>query len=295
MFKYLRVKSKPDTVEPTPGSLSEAWLAGDSEAPIRLGQLNNLPEKTKRRIYRGLLPAWLLVRYGIDPVTWKGQDGNEYVWLKALPESEVVQVSVRKSAALADEFFHLELADNAFGGIDLNFIILNDPDSPRFDTDIDEQGNPTLFGTINRNRAAEECAMAAGLAPGQVRSSLGASQATLQQLEIFLGTLGQRAYFLEPLTYVSAWVFERRGLAYMRGHKLMDDIHSEFQPGGRLYRALDDSTPFRKAEQWRTVRGRAWAIHDGILEAIDAHWDKLRMVKQIGKLAEVETFPGAVY
>jgi len=295
MFRYLRVKKEIEQVAPRPGSLSGVWLAEDGEAPIRLEQLNYLPEKTKRRIYRGLIPAWLLARYGIDPVTWRGRDGNECVWIKALPESGVVQVSARTSAALTDEFFHLELADNAFGGIDLNFIILNDPDSPRFDTDIDEQGNPTLFGTTHRNLKAEEAAMAAGLAPGQVRSSLGASRATLEQLEIFLGTLGQRAYFLEPLTYASAWIFERRGLAYVRGHKLMDDIHSEFQPGGRLFQALDGSTPFRKPEQWQTVRGRSWAIHDGILDVIGARWDQLRMVKQIGRPAGVETFTGAVY
>jgi hypothetical protein len=43
------------------------------------------------------------------------------------------------------------------------------------------------------------------------------------------------------------------------------------------------------------VRGRAWAIHDGILKALDANWDNIRMVKQIGRQAGVETFPGAKY
>ena len=51
----------------------------------------------------------------------------------------------------------------------------------------------------------------------------------------------------------------------------------------------------RQPEQWKTVRGRAWAIHDGILEVIDATWDNLRMVKRVGKHAGVETFPDAVY
>jgi hypothetical protein len=107
--------------------------------------------------------------------------------------------------------------------------------------------------------------------------------------------LGHRAYFLEPLTYASAWVFERRGFAYVRGHKLMDDIHREFQPGGKLYECLDDGSAFRKRDQAHTVRGRAWAIHDGILDALDLRWDKIRMVKQIGRHAGVETFPQAVY
>jgi hypothetical protein len=75
----------------------------------------------------------------------------------------------------------------------------------------------------------------------------------------------------------------------------MDDIHKEFQPGGRLYRSLDGSSPFRLPDQWNTVRGRAWAIHDGILEMIDTRWDSLRMVKQIGRHAGVETFPDSHY
>ena len=79
----------------------------------------------------------------------------------------------------------------------------------------------------------------------------------------------------------------------MRGHKLMDDIQREFQPGGRLHEALNSSTPFRKPEDVRTGRGRAWAIHDGILEVIDEKWDNLRMIKQIGYNAGVETFPNA--
>jgi hypothetical protein len=107
--------------------------------------------------------------------------------------------------------------------------------------------------------------------------------------------LGHRAYFLEPLTYASAWIFERRGFAYVRGHKLMDDIHREFQPGGKLHQSLNDESPFRKRGQAHTVRGRAWAIHDGILEALDARWDNIRMVKQIGRHAGVETFPQATY
>jgi hypothetical protein len=75
----------------------------------------------------------------------------------------------------------------------------------------------------------------------------------------------------------------------------MDDIHTQFQSGGRLYHALDGSTPFRQPDQWRTVRGRAWAIQDGILEVFDSRWDGLRMVKQIGRDANVNTFPGAVF
>jgi hypothetical protein len=75
----------------------------------------------------------------------------------------------------------------------------------------------------------------------------------------------------------------------------MDDIQREFQPGGKLHACLDEGSPFRKRDWAHTVRGRAWAIHDGVLEALDQRWDRIRMVKQIGRHAGVETFPGAVY
>jgi hypothetical protein len=39
----------------------------------------------------------------------------------------------------------------------------------------------------------------------------------------------------------------------------------------------------------RTVRGRSWAIHDGIL---DEPWDGVRIYKTVGENAGVDTFPG---
>jgi hypothetical protein len=180
-------------------------------------------------------------------------------------------------------------------GVDLLWLELSDPHGPKFDIDKDESGNPLSFGSLYRNLRAEAQSKEAGLSPAQVRGSLGASSLVLAQIEGFFALLGHRAYFLEPLTYASAWVFERRGFAYVRGHKLMDQIQREFQPGGKLHTALDGQTPFRQSDQWRTVRGRAWAIHDGILDKIETNWNDLRMVKQIGRHAGVETFPGAIY
>ena len=43
------------------------------------------------------------------------------------------------------------------------------------------------------------------------------------------------------------------------------------------------------------VRGRAWAIHDGILSVLDTRWNDLRMVKQVGRHAHVNTFPDGIY
>jgi len=295
MLKYFRVKRQPEKVVPDLGAISVSLLEGDANLPFTIRQLNNLPENIKRRVYRGLLPPALLARFGIDPIQWTGANKEPMVFLKAEPESDKVLITARHSPDPADELLALELADNSLNGIELNLIVLNDPTAQRYSIDLTEDGQATMFGTLKRNIKAEENAMQAGLAPGQVRAGLGGSRLVFEQIDTFLSTLGHRAYFLEPLTYASAWVFERRGFAYVRGHKLMDDIHREFQPGGALHQGLDGGSPFRKQGQAPTVRGRAWAIHDGILERIDARWDKIRMVKQIGRHAGVETFPQAVY
>jgi len=295
MFRNLRLKRPPEPRPPEPMPSPLEHIARDAHSPVALRFLNALPETARLRVYRALLPPALLTRFSIDPITGKAADGEAHFRLKAEPDDGAMHLSVKRALDDADPFVCVELSDNAFNSVDLNLLLLNDPDSPRFGTDYDEDGHPTLFGTARRNRTEEARAMQAGLAPAQVRSSLGASERVLAHVDTFLGVLGHRAYFLEPLTYVSAWIFERRGFAYVRGHKLMDDIHKEFQPGGRLHPALDGSTPFRRPEQWNTVRGRAWAIQDGILDAIGAQWNGLRMVKQIGRHAGVETFPGAVY
>jgi hypothetical protein len=43
------------------------------------------------------------------------------------------------------------------------------------------------------------------------------------------------------------------------------------------------------------IRAAAWAIQAGILEAIGAPWNELRMIKQAGHHAGVKTFPDAIY
>ena len=295
MLKYFRIKQEPEKVVPDLGTISLSLLERDATLPFTIRQLNNLPANVKQRMYRGLIPPALLTRFGIDPIQWTNASKEQMVSLKAEENSEKILLTAQSSPNVSDEFFALELADNSLNGIELNLIVLNDPTTPRFSIDQTEDGAPTMFGTLKRNLSAEEKAMQAGLAPGQVRAGLGGSRMVFEQLEAFLSMLGHRAYFLEPLTYASAWVFERRGFAYVRGHKLMDDIHREFQPGGKLYQCLDDRSPFQKRNQADTVRGRAWAIHDGILDALGARWDNIRMVKQIGRHAGVETFPQGTY
>ena len=295
MFKRLRVKTEPKRIGPDPAGISISQLIGDANLPVTLKALNSLPENPKLRLYRTLIPIQVLADFDINPRTWKNPEKVPQVKLVAEPDSNLVKISAWYGNDPQDEFFYLELADNPYNGINLNFLIANNPTTEKFRTDFNDQGQTTLFGTIHRNLVEEERAMQAGLAPGQVREGLRCSQIVFNHIETFLTMMAHHALFLEPLTYVSAWIFEKRGFAYSKGHQLMDTIHEEFQPGGELHKALDGSTPFRQPDQWQTVRGRAWAIHDGLLEAIDKRWDDLKMIKQIGRHAGVNTFPGAKY
>ncbi|MGD2078573.1 MAG: hypothetical protein PVH18_09335 [Chloroflexota bacterium] len=295
MLKYLRIGKQETPTGPDPIELSRRRLATAPDLPIALRSLNDLDQNIKQRIYRSLIPHQILSRFDIDPITWEGPGKTARVSFKAEPGSSKIYLEARSPFDPVDPIFVLEIEDNRFNRLDLNLIVLSDPERQRFDTDVDDEGRSTLFGTVHRNLAAEEQAMTSGLAPGQTRPGLRGSAAVFDQLETFLIALGHRSINLEPLTYASAWVFERRGFAYVQGHKLMDEINEAFQPGGALHLALDGSTPFRQPQQWNSVRGRAWAIHDGILQVLDKHWDGLRMVKQIGRHANVNTFPGGEY
>ena len=294
MFKRLRVKPEP-TSSPASGNISVSQLIGDAHLPVTIKALNSLPVNPKLRLYRTLIPVQVLAEFDINPRTWKNPDKLIQVRLDAEQGSDKVKITAWYGEDPVNEFFYLELADNPYNGIDLNFLIVSNPLGERFSTDKDEENRDTLFGTVHRNLIEEEKAMQAGLAPGQVRIGLRSSQVVFTHLESFLTMMAHHAFFLEPLSYVSAWIFEKRGFAYTKGHQLMDTIHMEFQPGGKLHKALDNSTPFRQPAQWKTVRGRAWAIHDGILEAIDRKWDDLKMIKQVGRHAGANTFPDAKY
>jgi hypothetical protein len=298
MFRRLRKKNPANAASraaANPDEFSLRRLLREADSAISIRAINNLPPGAQARVYRMLLPAELVARYDLNPITFRAASGGNCLVLGAQADSGVVNLAVKPSPVAEDPLLSIELADNASNGIDLNLLWLNDPDAPRFQTDVDEAGNATRFGTMSRNLPAEQAAMAAGLAPGQVRAGLRGSAVVFHNLDAFLSFAGQKAVFLEPLTYASAWLFERRGFAYVRGHKLMDDIQREFQPGGALHAALDGSTPFRQPGQGETVRGRAWAIHDGILSVLGERWDGLRMVRQVGGHAGVATFPNAAY
>jgi hypothetical protein len=130
--------------------------------------------------------------------------------------------------------------------------------------------------------------MAAGLFPNQTHRGLRLFAEFFPLFERFVDALGMEMIVAEPLTYDNAIRYEKYGFDYLTGRRMMQRINEGFKPGGDLYRKLDSSSPFRMAGMERTVHGRSWAIHDGIL---DEPWDGVRIYKMIGECAGVVTFP----
>jgi len=72
----------------------------------------------------------------------------------------------------------------------------------------------------------------------------------------------------------------------------MESIHDGFAEGGQLSCALDGSSPLRSPEARMTVRGRSWALHDGLSPGA---WGGVKMYRAPGRHAGVNTFPGGLY
>ena len=281
----------------------EQPAAGDATAKVEpfvvdgirlysLSQVNELPEPVKEGIYRELLSRPILDRYGIDPDTLCDAHDNRLVTFNCPAGCSLVEVDIRPEIGFPDPLLYLELADTRLNQIEVMLFIVNDPAGERFATDLDWQGRRTKFGTFRRNIPEEVRAMQAGLTPGQVRQGLRVSRSLVPLLESFVMRLSHDYYLMEPMAYHNAILFERQGFNYVQGLRKMQWIDEAFQPGGQLHTALDGSTPFRQPEAWQTVRGRSWAIHDGIL---GEPWHGVRMYKQVGKHAGVDTFPGGAY
>jgi hypothetical protein len=260
-------------------------------APRSIASVNLLPDKDKVAIYQRFIPEALMNRFEI-PDDFRDQEGNSLLTIKCREGSTDVVLDLRHEFRAEDPLLYAHLADTVNGQIHVLLYIVNNPDSPRFDVDRMPDGSPTKFGIFKRNIEAETKAKEAGLAPGQVRSGLRLLEQAIASFELFVTSLGHHIYFNEPLYYHNAIIFERYGFRYQQGRRLMAGIHEGFQPGGELQMRLDGSTPFRKPEFADSIRGRSWALHDGVMEK---PYTDVTMYKVIGDEAEITTFPNAMW
>ena len=256
-------------------------------------ELNHLAPEERIRVFRALIPSSLFTALGIDRNTLTNREGEKVVQFHTPESHGFVSIDVKKNAQDQDSVFFLQLSDTPFmDNLELSFLVINDPRGERFNIDRDPQGRDTLFGTTLRNIAEEEKAMKAGLAPGQVRPGLHLLGEMLGLLERFASRLGTSIISCEALFYHNSVQYERNGFGYLEGRKMMEEIDRGFQPGGPLFEKLNNSSPFRQGGAGKTVRGRSWAIQDGIL---GSPWISPKLYKPAGKVVGVNTFHGQGY
>jgi hypothetical protein len=252
-----------------------------------ISSINCLSEAEKRATYQRVIPKDLYRRFNLPPDLYD-KDGNNLLIIRAAAGSSAADMSLYHDHGFPDPVLYGHIQDTLNGQIHILLYILNDPDSPRFDVDRLPDGTKTNFGVLHRNLEAEEAAMQAGLAPGQVRRGLRLLGEAINTFEAFVESLGHELHFAEPLYYHNALIFERYGFAYQQGRRLMQRIHEGFAPGGDLLPLLDGSTPFRQPGAEKSIRLRSWAIHDGIL---GAPFTNVTMYKRPGHHAGISTCP----
>ena len=253
--------------------------------PSTITGINRLPVNEKREIYSRMIPPDLLTYFNI-PHNFIDQQGNDLLSFKYSTGSPSVEMSLKHRNNFPDPIQYGHLTDTLNGQVHVLLYILNHPDSPRFDVDKLPDGQKTIFGTKKRNLEAEIEAMQAGLAPGQVRRGLRILSKAIISFEKFVASLKQDIYFVEPLYYHNAVIFEKYGFTYQKGLRLMERVQNGFSLKGDLVKKLDSSTPFRTAEAQNSVRLRSWAIHDDIL---GEPFSDVTMYKYVGKSADVRT------
>ena len=260
-------------------------------SPHSIAALNLLPHKEKETIYSRFIPQVLLERFDIKP-DFGDSLGNSLLTLHCDRGSTDVTLDLRHAVDAQDPLLYAHLTDTINGQIHVLLYIVNDPEGPRFDVDKMPDGTPTHFGRMLRNIPAEILAMEAGLAPGQVRRGLRILKYSIQSFEDFVTSLEHEIYFIEPLSYHNAIVFERYGFTYQQGRRLMERIHTGFLEGGVYHALMDGSSPFRTSGMEATIRGRSWAVHDGIL---GIPFSNVTMYKRVGVHAGVATFSNATW
>ncbi len=256
--------------------------------PSTISGVNRQNDAFKQEVYTRLIPDGLIEKFNI-PDNYLDSQGKPLLLLHCPDGSATTEMELFHQSGFQDPILYGQISDTLNGQVHVMLYVLNDPHSERFDIDRLPDGTSTEFGTVARNLPAEIAAMQSGLAPGQVRRGLRMLGEAIQAFERFVESLDQQIYFVEPLYYHNAIIFERYGFSYAKGRRLMERIQSGFEVGGDLRQKLDGSSLFRQPQAAESIRLRSWAIHDQIMGEI---YRDVTMYKTIGLQAQVNTCPG---
>jgi hypothetical protein len=255
--------------------------------PYSITNINNLSHQEKRDIFIHLIPDEVFDRFNFRQDLYDNQ-GQDLINIKGEQDSQSLEVSIYHKYGFEDPLIYAHLTDTLHSKIHVLLYIMNDPSSPRFNTDRMPDGTKTVFGTQIRNLESELAAMEYGLLPGQIRKGLNLLGKAVDSFDGFVQNLGHNIYFVEPLYYHNAIIFERYGFNYQSGRRRMEQIHLDFSVERKYTQHLKNS-PFRKPEAEKSMFFRSWAIHDGIL---GEPFTYATMYKMIGKEFNINTAPG---
>jgi hypothetical protein len=272
--------------------VSDEVIKALGKAIISLRGVNRLSVEIKEHLYASLIPFDLLSAYGVDPISLLDREGHKAFQFDFPSDRGVVKIQFKRSVSEIDPIVFIQLSDTSYNQVEFEWILINDPDSERFQIHTSDSTQFLPPGSEFRKVSEEIRAMKAGLAPGQVRRGLHKFPEIMELVESFLTRLNIHLLYGFPYAYHNAIELERIGYFYGSGKELMLEIDQGFQPGGTLFSRLDGSTPFRQPGMEKTIRGRSWAIHDGIM---DTPWVCPMMIKLIGRKSKDYTFPDRIY
>lgn len=232
--------------------------------PSTIAGLNELPPDQKRETYSKIIPPELLALYNI-PQDLHDPNGRDLFNLHCEPGTSDAELALFHQANAQDPIIFGHITDTIHGQIHILLYGMNDVHSPRFHVDRMPNGTKTGFGTNQRNLEEELKALEAGLAPGQIYRGPHLFKESLRQFEEFVACMGQDLFFVEPLFYHVAIIFERYHFHYQKGKRFMKRINEGFSRDGDLLPLLDGSSPFRDPSAADQIRLRSWALHDNIL------------------------------
>ena len=249
-----------------------------------------MSEEEKRNIFLPLIPEPIYQKFSLSK-TLKDEQGNELLSIRGKPGSQSLELSLFHKHNFPDPIIYAHLVDTLNAQIHVLLYIMNDPNAKRFNVDTLPDGTKTEFGTKYRNLDAELNAMEAGLLPGQIRKGLNILSEAVQAFNTFVKQLGHSMYFIEPLYYHNAVIFERYGFSYQKGRRKMQEINRLFSAENSpiLKNLSSPSSPFRKEQAKNSIFYRSWAIHDDIL---GEKFNDVTMYKILDKKANIDTAPG---
>jgi hypothetical protein len=235
-----------------PGAYGFLKRNGKSFASLRA--VNALPPEIKARVYASLIPPDLFSFYQVDPVSFLDRGGQTALQVDCPPGQGRVKLHLKRSASETDPVVFIQLSDTLYDQVEFEWVILNDPDSERFQIHASGRNQFLPPGSENRNIPEEIRAMEAGLAPGQIRKGLRKFPEIMDRLETFLMELNLHLVYGYPYAYHNAIELERIGYFYGTGKEQMVDIDRDFNRAGNCLTGWMDRLP---------SDGQAWKRRSG--------------------------------